>query len=128
VIVVPEAQMKGRREFQLPLSQHMLGIVQQALLAGDVMFPGSPWLLPTRSADGRNVIATRVCTERSLPGETGHILRHTWRTLAVAAGVVGNDAEMLLAHRLYFVLTEPFSSRDRGPSFLARSSRPISSR
>lgn len=100
VVMIPAPQMKGRREFHLPLSDHMTAIVQRALHAGDVLFPGSPWVFPTRAANGRDVIATQVWKERSLPSETGHILRHTWRTLAVAAGVVGNDAEMLLAHRI----------------------------
>jgi integrase len=93
-IVVPALRMKARREFALPLSGHMVELIRHALAAGDVLFRGSPYLFPTRNSDGE-VIATQVWKERMLRGETGHILRHTYSTLANAAGV-GSANRMLL--------------------------------
>lgn len=99
-ITIPAEHMKARREFVLPLSRHMVDLVEQALSIGDLLFRGTPWLFPTYASNGRDVVHTRVWRERSLPNETGHILRHTWRTLAVSAGIVGTDAELLLAHAI----------------------------
>jgi integrase len=67
---------------------------------GDVLYPRSPWLFPTRSNDGRRVIATQVWREKELPSETGHILRHTYRTLAHAAGITETDGRLLLDQKV----------------------------
>jgi integrase len=98
-IVIPAQRMKGRREFALPLSGHMIELVKRALAAGDVLFPGSPYLFPTRDGDGE-VIATQVWKERTLRGETGHILRHTYSTLANAAGVPSANRMLLMAQKV----------------------------
>lgn len=99
-IVFPAEVMKGRREFDLPLSGHMIAIVRRALAAGDVLHPGSPWLFPSRDRDGQHVIATKVWRERSLPDATGHALRHTYSNAARLAGVDDVDRELLLAHKI----------------------------
>ena len=66
-----------------------------------MLFPGSPWLFPTRSSkEGRGVIATQVWREKSLPSETGHILRHTYRTVAQSIGIDQVSARLLLDHRV----------------------------
>jgi integrase len=57
-------------------------------------------MFPTRSNDGRRVIATQVWREKTLPSETGHILRHTYRTLAHAAGITDTDARLLLDQKV----------------------------
>jgi integrase len=90
-------RMKSGRAFDLPLSQHMVDIVQRALKAGDVMYPGSPWLFPSRKRTGE-VIATQCWKEKALPSETGHILRHTFRTAAKRAGIDTVDARLLMDH------------------------------
>ncbi len=93
-------RMKSGREFHLPLSGPMAEIVEDALRVGDALHHKSQWLFPTRSADGQRVIATQVWRERRLRGETGHILRHTYRTLAHAAGVAETDGRLLLDQRV----------------------------
>lgn len=99
-IVIPSERMKSRRHFALPLSQHMVGLVERALTIGAALYPGAPWLFSTRTADGAEVIATRVVRERSMPSETGHILRHTHATLAKAAGVDDMLASLLSDHKV----------------------------
>lgn len=59
----------------------------------------APWLFPTRSTnDQRTVIATQVWREKTLPSETGHILRHTYRTIAQRVGIDKIEARLLLDH------------------------------
>lgn len=101
--VKPEAisipKMKSGRAFDLPLSKPMVDVVQRAIDLGNVLYPGSPWLFPTRSAtDQRTVIATQVWKEKTLPSETGHILRHTYRTVAQRIGIDQVSARLLLDH------------------------------
>jgi integrase len=93
-------RMKSGREFHLPLSDSMANHVRRAFELGDLLFPSAPWLFPTRSNDGRRVIATQVWREKSLPSETGHILRHTYRTLAHAAGISETDGRLLLDQKV----------------------------
>jgi hypothetical protein len=98
-IVIPADRMKARREFALPLSEHLIGIVRRALAISDTLYPGSVWLFPTRDRDG-HVVETQVWKEKTLPGETGHMLRHTYSNVARLAGVDDVDRELLLAHKI----------------------------
>jgi integrase len=102
VIRFPAEVMKARAAFALPLSAPMVTIVRRALEHGDGAFTGGRhggWLFPTRSRDGREVIATSNWTEATLGmHECGHALRHSYKTLGTAAGVSGGDLELLLAH------------------------------
>jgi integrase len=99
-------KMKSGRSFDLPLSAHMVGIVQRALDLGDLLFPKTPWLFPTRALKddpARNivkgqVIATQVWREKTLPSETGHLLRHTYRTVAQREQIDKFEARLLLDH------------------------------
>lgn len=77
----------------------MVGLVKSALELGDVLDPNSEFLFPTRNMQGR-VIATAVWREKTLPSETGHILRHTYRTIAQRVGLDKIDARMLLDHKI----------------------------
>lgn len=92
-------KMKSGRSFDLPLSDTMVEIVTRALSLSQALYPGSPWLFPTRSAkDQRAIIATQVWREKSLPSETGHILRHTYRTIAQRECIDKIEARLLLDH------------------------------
>lgn len=99
VISVPRVKMKSRREFKMPLSGPMAELVENALQLGDTLYREPPWLFPSRSLDQRQVIATQVWRERSMPGETGHILRHTYRTMAERLGIPQSRARTLLDHK-----------------------------
>jgi len=43
-IVIPAQSMKGRREFALPLSEHLLGLVRRALELSEMLYPGHKWI------------------------------------------------------------------------------------
>ena len=60
----------------------MVDVVKHALELSDMMYPNAMWLFPSRSSKTGELIATQVWKERTLPSETGHILRHTHRTVA----------------------------------------------
>ncbi len=90
-------RMKSGRAFDLPLSEPMLACVKRAVEAGDMLYPRSEWLFPTRDRNG-DITHTRVWKEAALPSETGHILRHTYRTMAKHEGVDQIDARLLLDH------------------------------
>lgn len=99
-ISIPDEKMKSDKPFALPLSNYMCELVRSAIAIGDMMFPGSHWLFPTRSNDGKDVIATQVWKEKSLPSETGHILRHTYRTIAETTTIQPSYRKLLLDHTL----------------------------
>ncbi len=67
------------------------------MAAAAVLHPGAPWVFPTRNKRGQRM-HTKVWKEKALPSETGHILRHTYRTLAHAAGVSSTDVQLLMDH------------------------------
>lgn len=100
VIVIPADRMKARREFHLPLSGRLVSLASQALTLATIIRSDSPYLWPTRSNDGREWICTQVWRERTMPSETGHLLRHTYSNAARLAGVDDVDRELLLAHRI----------------------------
>ena len=97
VISIP--RMKSGRSFDLPLSDPMVNLVQQALRIGDTLYNDPPWLFPTRSNDGEQIIATQVWREKKMPAETGHILRHTYRTMAERLGIPQSRARSLIDHK-----------------------------
>ena len=94
----PAHAMKGRRTFALPLSAPMAALVEEALAAGDVLAPGTPWLFPGEGKSG-HISVTREKAP-ALKNRTGHALRHTWKTCARLARVPESTIEILLAHRL----------------------------
>ena len=99
-------KMKSGRSSDLPLSGHMVGIIECALSIGDKLYPGAPWLFPTRATKDNpkhgirkgQVIPTQVWREKSLPSDTGHILRHTYRTIAQRITLDKIVARLLLDH------------------------------
>ena len=92
--------MKSSKLFALPLSNYMCDIVRTAITIGDLIFPATEWLFTTRSKDRQQVIATQVWKEKSLPSDTGHILRHTYRTIAETTAIPPSHSGLLVDHAL----------------------------
>lgn len=99
-VVLPGEIMKGRVDFHLPVSAHVEGLLRRAMVLSRETASNAPYLWPTRSHDGKRVIATQVWKETALPSETGHTLRHTYSNAARLAGVDDVDRELLLAHKI----------------------------
>lgn len=96
-VVIPK--MKSGRSFALPLSSPMIDLLDDAVRAADLFAQGTGFLFPTRGRDG-SLKATTVVKEQALPGQTGHILRHTHRTMAQRAGLDSTTARLLLDHTI----------------------------
>ena len=76
--------MKRGHPFDLPPSSHMVRAVRRALELSDMLYSKAPRLFPTRSTgDQREVICTPSVARETPPSETGYILRHTYRTIAL---------------------------------------------
>ena len=99
-------KMKSGRSFDLPLSDHMVAVLKRAIAIGDVLFPNSEWVFPTRALKDNpkrgikrgDTIPTQIWREKSLPSETGHLLRHTYRTIAQRICLDKIEARLLLDH------------------------------
>jgi integrase len=102
VIRVPADKMKKRRAFHLPLSQAMIDIIKRALAVGDVLYPGSPYLFPTRSNKDRqgSVIPTASMHNKSLESETGYVLRHLFSNVAASVDVGKAHRMMLMGQKV----------------------------
>jgi integrase len=99
-LVIPNDAVKNRKELHVPLSGHVIGLLEKALVLSESLYGDTPWVFATRSADGREVIATQVIKERKLASETGHMLRHTYSNMAALLGVADLDRELLLGHAI----------------------------
>lgn len=99
-LIIPKDEAKNRKELHVPLSGHVIELLQKALVLSESLYGGTPWVFPTRSADGREVIPTQVIKERKLASETGHMLRHTYSNMAALLGVADLDRELLLGHAI----------------------------
>jgi integrase len=100
-IVFPRSVMKTKRgpDFVLPLTEPALVALRAALEAGPVLYKDTPFVFPTRNADGE-VVATAVVREKAaaLKDATGHALRHLWKTCARNARLPEVSIELLLDH------------------------------
>jgi integrase len=99
-------KMKSGSSFDLPLSDHMIQVLKRAIAIGDVLFPRSEWVFPKRAS--RTIPGAASCAatryrrrsgrEKSLPSETDHLLRHTYRTNAQRICLDKIEARLLLDH------------------------------
>ncbi len=92
-------KMKSKRAFHLPLSEQMIECLSRAIQVGDILYPGCIWLFPTRSKTGE-IVHTKVVREKTMPSQTGHILRHTHRTMAQREKVSQINGRLLLDHKV----------------------------
>ncbi|WP_282052142.1 hypothetical protein [Phaeobacter inhibens] len=94
----PNWAMKSRRDFDMPLSDQMVDHVEAALAFSEMLYPGSEWLFPTWSRKKKQVVHSQVIRERSIPSQTGHILRSTHRTFAQRIKINRINGRLLLDH------------------------------
>ncbi len=82
--------------FDLPLSNQLLSILDRARKVRDVMFPDSPYVFPAHSECG-HITAPK---EKSFRGIGPHMLRRTFATACVEAGLDPYTTKRLLNHRV----------------------------
>jgi integrase len=118
VVSFPASAMKGRRAFDLALSDALVRLLAEALVLSKTWFPGAPWVFPTRDVKGQ-VVPTRAWKERTMPGWTGHALRHTYSAAVILAGVSEVSRELLIAHKLPGIRGRYVDDRALWPALLA---------
>ena len=104
---IPSPKGGEDRAFELPLSQAMLDCLDQALEAGRTFFPeeARTWIFPS---SGGHVVETKE-PKRKLT-HTGHALRHSYRTLAAAAGIDRLRVKILINHAIDGDVTDSYTN------------------
>lgn len=115
--IIPKAHnRKGKtgigREVHIPLSSYLVKIFERLLGILDSMFPGEPWLFPTRSGKLRDGKVIPLATWREDDMAYGYILRHYYSNLCQEAGVQSTNRMLLMAEKIPGIegtyLNQPF--------------------
>ena len=87
---------KGGRlkAFDLPLSSKLSEILKDARAAHQLLFPSSPYVFPANSASGH----VETLKEKTIPHVAPHMLRRTFATACVEAGLDPYTTKRLLNH------------------------------
>ena len=93
---IPAPKGGEERAFDLPLSDAMLACLKRAKAAGNTFFPEQSriWIFP---AETGHVAEVKEDGKVKL-SHTGHALRHSFRTLAAAAGIDRLRLKILMNH------------------------------
>jgi integrase len=96
------------RAFELPLSTPMLECLARLKEAGATYYPhdSKQWIFP---ADGGHVAEVKEEGRQKL-SHTGHALRHSFRTLAAAAGIDRLRLKILMNHAIDDDVTDAYAS------------------
>lgn len=96
------------RAFELPLSSAMLDCLERAREAGQTYYPEEckTWIFP---APGGHVAEVKEEGRQKL-SHTGHALRHSFRTLAAAAGVDRLRLKILMNHAIDDDVTDAYAN------------------
>ena len=96
------------RAFDLPLSDPMLACLKRAKEAGNTFFPEQSriWVFP---AETGHVAEVKEDGKVKL-SHTGHTLRHSFRTLAAAAGIDRLRLKILMNHALDRDVTDSYTN------------------
>ena len=105
---IPAPKGGAERAFELPLSEPMLACLKRAKEAGNTFFPeqGRIWVFP---AETGHVAEVKEDGKVKLP-HTGHALRHSFRTLAAAAGIDRLRLKILMNHALDRDVTDSYTN------------------
>ena len=105
---IPAPKGGEERAFNLPLSGPMLACLKRAKEAGNTFFPEQSqlWIFP--AATGH---VAEVKEEGKLKlSHTGHALRHSFRTLAAAAGIDRLRLKILMNHAVDRDVTDSYAN------------------
>ena len=105
---IPSPKGGDERAFELPLSRAMRDCLQRVRDAGHTFFPdqSQTWIFPAENGhvaevkeEGRNKLS-----------HTGHALRHSFRTLAAAAGIDRLRVKILMNHAIDGDVTDSYAN------------------
>ena len=92
-LYVPSPKGGAERAFTLPLSEYLVQVLIARCQENTILFPDSPWMFPSISRSGHIEEPKR----QGLPSP--HAYRHTYRTLALEAGIPYTETCLLLNHK-----------------------------
>jgi integrase len=105
---IPAPKGGAERAFELPLSEPMLACLKRAKAAGNTFFPEQSqiWVFP---AETGHVAEVKEDGKVKL-SHTGHALRHSFRTLAGAAGIDRLRLKILMNHAVERDVTDSYAN------------------
>jgi len=105
---IPAPKGGAERAFELPLSEPMLACLKRAKEAGNTFFPEQSqiWVFP---AETGHVAEVKEEGKVKL-SHTGHALRHSFRTLAGAAGIDRLRLKILMNHAVERDVTDSYAN------------------
>jgi integrase len=105
---IPAPKGGAERAFDLPLSDPMLACLKRAKAAGNTFFPEQSqiWVFP---AETGHVAEVKEDGKVKL-SHTGHALRHSFRTLAGAAGIDRLRLKILMNHAVERDVTDSYAN------------------
>ncbi len=105
---IPTPKGGAERAFDLPLSKLMLACLKRAKEAGNTFFPEQAriWIFP---AETGHVAEVKEDGKVKL-SHTGHALRHSFRTLAGAAGIDRLRLKILMNHAVERDVTDSYAN------------------
>lgn len=105
---IPAPKGGADRAFDLPLSGPMLECLERAKIAGNTFFPeqARTWVFP---AETGHIVEVKE-EGRSKLSHTGHALRHSFRTLAAAAGIDRLRLKILMNHAINDDVTDNYAN------------------
>ena len=105
---LPSPKGGEERAFELPLSTAMLDCLERVKEAGQTYYPeeSKTWIFP---APGGHVAEVKEEGRQKL-SHTGHALRHSFRTLAAAAGVDRLRLKILMNHAIDDDVTDAYAN------------------
>jgi integrase len=105
---IPSPKGGEERAFELPLSPAMLDCLERVREAGRTYYPeeSKVWIFP---APGGHVAEVKEEGRQKL-SHTGHALRHSFRTLAAAAGVDRLRLKILMNHAIDDDVTDAYAN------------------
>lgn len=103
--IIPKAHnRKGKtgigREVHIPLSKYLIKLFERLLGVLDSMYPGEPWLFPTRSGKLREGKVIPLAAWREDDMAYGYTLRHYYSNLCQEAGVQSANRMLLMAEKI----------------------------
>jgi integrase len=105
---IPAPKGGAERAFDLPLSEPMLACLKRVKAAGNTFFPEQSriWIFP---AETGHVAEVKEDGKVKL-SHTGHALRHSFRTLAGAAGIDRLRLKILMNHAVERDVTDSYAN------------------
>ena len=93
-LYIPNPKGGEARAFTLPLSRLLVQLLRKRRTHNELLFPHTPWVFPSTSLSGH----VEEPKKRDLP--SAHAYRHSYRTLALEAGIPYTETCLLMNHSL----------------------------